>query len=141
MQFDALHAGRVLEAAAADVNVDIMMPIVDGLTVCRRLRAVGNWAPVRMLTVRDEVGDRVRGLRRPGSHRDLRRARRPRHRRDPAAPQRPRLGRRDHVVGDGGDVRRALAPGSKRLEWSESCHVACPRSRGDCMRAAPTSRL
>ncbi len=38
------------------------MPVVDGLEVCRRIRASGNDVPVLMLTARVEVGDRVLGL-------------------------------------------------------------------------------
>ncbi len=44
------------------VLLDVMMPRVDGLTACRRLRAAGNHVPVLMLTARDAVGDRVSGL-------------------------------------------------------------------------------
>ena len=44
------------------VVLDILMPGVDGLEVCRRLRASGNDVPVLMLTARDAVGDRVAGL-------------------------------------------------------------------------------
>jgi two-component system OmpR family response regulator len=39
-----------------------MLPGFDGFELCRRLRAAGIWAPVLMLTAREEVGDRVRGL-------------------------------------------------------------------------------
>jgi len=39
-----------------------MMPFVDGLTVCRRLRARGVAVPILMLTARHEVSDRVSGL-------------------------------------------------------------------------------
>ena len=38
------------------------MPSVDGLEVCRRLRAAGDRTPVLMLTARDAVADRVGGL-------------------------------------------------------------------------------
>jgi two-component system response regulator MprA len=44
------------------VVLDVMMPRLDGLTACRRLRAAGNHIPVLMLTARDAVGDRVSGL-------------------------------------------------------------------------------
>ncbi|MFG1754813.1 response regulator transcription factor [Streptosporangium sandarakinum] len=44
------------------VLLDVMMPRLDGLTACRRLRAAGNHVPVLMLTARDAVGDRVSGL-------------------------------------------------------------------------------
>src|SRR5208337_5109295 len=44
------------------VVLDVMLPGFDGFEVCRRLRSAGRWMPVLMLTARDEVGDRVRGL-------------------------------------------------------------------------------
>ena len=44
------------------VVLDVSMPVVDGLSVCRRLRARGDQTPVLMLTARDEIEDRVAGL-------------------------------------------------------------------------------
>jgi len=44
------------------VVLDVMMPYLDGLTVCRRLRARGAKVPILMLTARHEVADRVSGL-------------------------------------------------------------------------------
>jgi two-component system response regulator MprA len=44
------------------VVLDILMPGIDGLEVCRRIRRSGNFVPVLMLTARDAVGDRVEGL-------------------------------------------------------------------------------
>src|SRR5690348_6650575 len=44
------------------VVLDVLMPRLDGLTTCRRLRARGATMPVLMLTARDMVGDRVTGL-------------------------------------------------------------------------------
>src|SRR5213592_751129 len=44
------------------VILDVLMPGIDGLEVCRRLRAAGNSIPVLMLTARDEVENRVAGL-------------------------------------------------------------------------------
>jgi two-component system response regulator MprA len=44
------------------VLLDVLMPNVDGLEVCRRLRKNGNRVPVLMLTARDEVENRVSGL-------------------------------------------------------------------------------
>lgn len=44
------------------VVLDILMPGIDGLDVCRRLRAEGNNVPVLMLTARVEVSDRIDGL-------------------------------------------------------------------------------
>ena len=44
------------------VVLDIGMPGVDGLEVCRRLRAAGDRVPVLMLTARDAVDDRIDGL-------------------------------------------------------------------------------
>jgi two-component system, OmpR family, response regulator MprA len=54
---DALGRGGV-----DAVVLDLMMPGVDGLEVCRRLRAAGDRTPVLMLTARDAVEDRVTGL-------------------------------------------------------------------------------
>jgi two-component system response regulator MprA len=45
------------------VVLDVMMPEVDGLTVCQRLRAIGDRTPVLLLTARDLVADRVQGLK------------------------------------------------------------------------------
>jgi len=42
--------------------VDVMLPDGDGFSLCRDLRAAGDWSPVLMLTARDAVEDRVRGL-------------------------------------------------------------------------------
>jgi two-component system OmpR family response regulator len=51
------------EAAEYDAIVlDLMLPGIDGVEVCRRVRANGVWAPVLMLTARDGVDDRVTGL-------------------------------------------------------------------------------
>jgi two-component system response regulator MprA len=52
-----------LAATHADLVVlDILMPGLDGITVCRRLRAASDATPVLMLTARDAVSDRVLGL-------------------------------------------------------------------------------
>jgi two-component system response regulator MprA len=51
-----------LEPAPDAVVLDILMPGVDGLEVCRRLRSEGNGVPVLMLTARAEVDSRVAGL-------------------------------------------------------------------------------
>jgi two-component system OmpR family response regulator len=62
-------AGDGAEAlwAAAEIDydaivLDAMIPPPDGFEVCRRIRADGRWNPVLMLTARDGVDDRVRGL-------------------------------------------------------------------------------
>ena len=67
--YDVSFAGDGAEALAAvaakpfdAVVLDVMMPNVDGLTACRRLRASGDCTPVLMLTARHEVNDRVAGL-------------------------------------------------------------------------------
>ena len=50
------------ENAYGAIVLDVMLPGLDGFQVCRRLRESGTWVPVLMLTARDAVGDRVRGL-------------------------------------------------------------------------------
>src|SRR3954452_1481397 len=44
------------------VVLDVMLPGMDGVETCRRLRERSLWVPVLMLTARDAVEDRVRGL-------------------------------------------------------------------------------
>jgi two-component system, OmpR family, response regulator len=44
------------------ILLDAMLPGVDGFEVCARLRSLNKWAPVVMLTARDSIEDRVRGL-------------------------------------------------------------------------------
>jgi two-component system, OmpR family, response regulator MprA len=52
-----------LDSVEPDALVlDVSMPRLDGLEVCRRLRRGGSGVPVLMLTARDEVADRVAGL-------------------------------------------------------------------------------
>jgi two-component system response regulator MprA len=53
---------KVLDEQPAAIVLDVMMPHVDGLEVCRRLRAKGDTTPILVLTARDTVGDRVAGL-------------------------------------------------------------------------------
>jgi two-component system OmpR family response regulator len=57
---DALWMAGAAEYDA--VVLDLMLPGIDGLDVCRRLRDEGVWAPVLMLTARDAVEDRIAGL-------------------------------------------------------------------------------
>ena len=60
---DGAQALAAIEQHKPDVAVlDVMMPNVDGLTVCRVLRAERNRMPVLMLTARTETSDRVAGL-------------------------------------------------------------------------------
>jgi two-component system, OmpR family, response regulator MprA len=60
---DGEEALASLTASEPDaVILDVLMPGVDGLVVCRRLRERGSRVPVLMLTARDAVGDRVAGL-------------------------------------------------------------------------------
>jgi two-component system OmpR family response regulator len=57
------EALRKVDAIDYDALVlDVLLPDVDGFETCRRLRADGVWLPVLMLTARDSVEDRVRGL-------------------------------------------------------------------------------
>ena len=44
------------------IVLDVMPPGLDGIEMCRRLREAGSWVPVLLLTARDGIGERVRGL-------------------------------------------------------------------------------
>lgn len=60
---DGIEAMQLLDQHPPDVIVlDVMMPVMDGLEVCRRIRARGDETPILMLTARHEVNDRVAGL-------------------------------------------------------------------------------
>ena len=60
---DGGAALAAVERAAPDVVVlDVTLPGMDGLVVCRRLRDKGFGLPILMLTARDAVADRVAGL-------------------------------------------------------------------------------
>ena len=61
------HDGRaglsaVLERVPDLIVLDLMLPGLDGMEVCRRLRAGGTGVPILMLTAKDAVADRVAGL-------------------------------------------------------------------------------
>jgi two-component system response regulator MprA len=57
------EALRILGQRAPDaVILDLQMPDIDGLEVCRRLRSLGDMTPILMLTARGAVDDRVEGL-------------------------------------------------------------------------------
>jgi two-component system, OmpR family, response regulator len=57
---DGLHMASENEYDA--VVLDVMLPEIDGIEVCHKMRERGRWAPVLMLTARDAISDRVRGL-------------------------------------------------------------------------------
>ena len=57
---EALWAAGEIDYDA--IVLDAMIPAPDGFEVCRRIRAEGRWSPLMMLTARDGVDDRVRGL-------------------------------------------------------------------------------
>jgi two-component system, OmpR family, response regulator MprA len=63
---EAEDGAQALESIASDrpdaVVLDVMMPELDGLQVCRALRDSGDAMPVLMLTARDEIDQRVKGL-------------------------------------------------------------------------------
>ena len=53
---------RLADAHHDAIVLDVSMPVLDGLEVCRRLRDAGDRTPVLMLTARDAIDDRVAGL-------------------------------------------------------------------------------
>jgi two-component system, OmpR family, response regulator MprA len=53
---------HLVEHSVDAIVLDVAMPDVDGLEVCRRLRSAGHRTPVLMLTARDAIDDRVAGL-------------------------------------------------------------------------------
>jgi two-component system, OmpR family, response regulator MprA len=53
---------RLAEVRPDAVVLDVVMPRLDGIQVCRRMREGGDRTPVLILTARDDVPDRVRGL-------------------------------------------------------------------------------
>src|ERR1700684_949423 len=57
---DALE--RLTDATFDAVILDVSMPVLDGLEVCRRVRESGDRTPVLMLTAREQIDDRVAGL-------------------------------------------------------------------------------
>jgi len=57
---DALR--RSLDNEYDAIVLDVMLPGRDGFSVCREMRTHGRWAPILMLTARDAVEDRIRGL-------------------------------------------------------------------------------
>src|SRR3954451_15350677 len=60
---DGREAVRRVAVVRPDVVLlDVLMPQIDGLEVCRRMRDTGDRTPVLMLTARDAVNDRVAGL-------------------------------------------------------------------------------
>lgn len=61
--YDGEEALDLVAVASYDLVVlDVLLPKKDGIQVCRDLRAQGNGVPILMLTARDAVEDRVRGL-------------------------------------------------------------------------------
>ena len=63
MAVDGIDALARADARPPDLLLlDVMMPRLNGLDTCRRLRAAGNRTPILMLTARDAVSDRVAGL-------------------------------------------------------------------------------
>src|SRR3954447_242902 len=55
----------IVRAGATDYDaivLDVMLPGISGIETCRRLRELGTWSPVLMLTARDAVEDRIAGL-------------------------------------------------------------------------------
>src|SRR5579864_2794349 len=61
--FDGVEGQELAEATAYDaIILDVLLPRKDGIEVCRALRQQRIDTPILMLTARDTVADRVRGL-------------------------------------------------------------------------------
>ncbi len=66
-QVSVAYDGLTALTAARELNVDLvilewMLPGLSGLEICRRLRSIGDKVPIILLTVKDEVSDRIAGL-------------------------------------------------------------------------------
>jgi two-component system, OmpR family, response regulator MprA len=53
---------QIVQALPDAVVLDVGLPGIDGLEVCRRVRLLGNRVPILLLTARDAVADRIDGL-------------------------------------------------------------------------------
>lgn len=66
-EVDAVHDGKAAltlaqKGAYACLVLDVMMPLLDGVTALKELRAAGDTTPVLLLTAKSEVDDRIEGL-------------------------------------------------------------------------------
>jgi DNA-binding response OmpR family regulator len=61
--YDGEEAWELLDVFTYDlILLDVMMPKMDGITLCQKIRAKGNSIPILMLTAKDTIGDKVIGL-------------------------------------------------------------------------------
>ncbi|MDT4907499.1 MAG: two-component system, OmpR family, response regulator [Pseudonocardiales bacterium] len=58
----AVALQRVADTKYDVIVLDVMLPDISGIAVCRQLRVDGVWSPVLILTARDDIQDRVAGL-------------------------------------------------------------------------------
>lgn len=66
-QVSIAYDGLTALTAARELHLDLvildwMLPGLSGLEICRRLRSIGDKVPIILLTVKDEVSDRIAGL-------------------------------------------------------------------------------
>jgi two-component system, OmpR family, response regulator MprA len=114
---------RLADSPPDAIVLDVAMPRMDGLEVCRRLRAAGDRTPVLMLTARDAVDNRVEGLDagaddylvKPFALRELRARLRALLRRTDRGPERMRYG--DLTLDPG---TREVWRGERRIELSRT---------------------
>ena len=119
---------HLVEHRVDAIVLDVAMPGVDGVEVCRRLRGAGDRTPVLMLTARDAIDDRVAGL-------DAGRGRLPR--------QAVRAARAAGAAAGAAAPRRARRPGHRALRGPRARPRrarGAPRRRAGSSSRAPSSR-
>ncbi|MFI7674783.1 response regulator transcription factor [Actinophytocola sp. NPDC049390] len=123
----ALAAVRTLRPAA--VVLDVGLPTMDGIEICRTLRTAGDWTPILFVTARDDEVDRVLGLElgaddyvtKPFSPREL------------VARVRTVLRRGPAAVAEVLEVGRTRVDVTQRRVWADAAEVALTATEFDLL--------